>query len=531
MIVPHISAPPDWSLQAPNEPRLWLEKLCLDLETTGWLPSLLLYDHITAQERIDLEKRPSSDGLSSDEINKRYHDFDIGIWAARFVEDLRAERKTSSVCALSQLLHLFIDRWQAPIIFFCHGIGGLIFKKALVKLSNSEGLKSYLDLIRFVVFLATPHHGSEHFSRPDLGKLVVDQGPKPSRLKLGPKLQSQLGVSNHYLEFLDHRFRIASAGIPMRCYSELKRTPNWEFNTPHKIQNDMIVSRFSSRISQSTQWNSFEDSFECDLLTSHYYMVFFIGTHGIYDSLLCRIRELLQPSIREKFGHTGSPLNLLNGALRAAIIYCYDVPVAPEDWRDPANLLKEDEVNPQRSDESSPLRGSTMTIDDFFCQVLKDDIKGHVLDVMNKKAYIGLLERSDTVKDDERLRKGRKRKQERREQGQLQRQGAEGKQTEVDLIHSPTKLNWYHLRYPVGDWVPLLLSAIALKKGIPFLAQEYLTEGLRIGSNNKTLLNRPHWQYPGASLRPYPMTVGPKDHPEIAQMIQMEQFVIYLPYL
>jgi hypothetical protein len=71
-----------------------------------------------------------------------------------------ANNLVAELCADRQLESAF-DR---PIIFICHGFGGLLLKRALVYSSSREGkalehLRSIYTCTYGILFLGTPHNG------------------------------------------------------------------------------------------------------------------------------------------------------------------------------------------------------------------------------------------------------------------------------------------------------------------------------------------------------------------------------------
>ncbi|TVY19676.1 Protein SERAC1 [Lachnellula arida] len=54
-----------------------------------------------------------------------------------------------------------------PVIFICHGMGGIVLKTALVIANHpKEGYKDILESIAGIMFIDTPHRGSEATSFP-----------------------------------------------------------------------------------------------------------------------------------------------------------------------------------------------------------------------------------------------------------------------------------------------------------------------------------------------------------------------------
>ena len=54
------------------------------------------------------------------------------------------------------------DNEQRPVIFLCHSLGGIVFKRALV-MAHAHSLRynSLVSAIKSVIFMGTPHRGSD----------------------------------------------------------------------------------------------------------------------------------------------------------------------------------------------------------------------------------------------------------------------------------------------------------------------------------------------------------------------------------
>lgn len=55
---------------------------------------------------------------------------------------------------------LICRRFQVPIIFVTHSMGGLVFKKAFLDGSLDSHYGRIIDAVKAVIFLSTPHRGS-----------------------------------------------------------------------------------------------------------------------------------------------------------------------------------------------------------------------------------------------------------------------------------------------------------------------------------------------------------------------------------
>jgi tetratricopeptide (TPR) repeat protein len=81
--------------------------------------------------------------------------------------------------AINVLEKLLAEPWlaEAPLVFICHSLGGLIIKQMLREANDQQGRRpevaALLARIKAVIFVATPHTGSAHASLLDTLRLVV----------------------------------------------------------------------------------------------------------------------------------------------------------------------------------------------------------------------------------------------------------------------------------------------------------------------------------------------------------------------
>ncbi|KAI1322949.1 hypothetical protein F5Y16DRAFT_403920 [Xylariaceae sp. FL0255] len=71
----------------------------------------------------------------------------IGIFADQLLEELLAKRSSPA------------ER-ERPIMFLCHSLGGIVFKKALIRARERDRYEELLMKVRGVAFFGTPHRGS-----------------------------------------------------------------------------------------------------------------------------------------------------------------------------------------------------------------------------------------------------------------------------------------------------------------------------------------------------------------------------------
>ncbi|KAL8305003.1 hypothetical protein RB600_008063 [Gaeumannomyces tritici] len=91
---------------------------------------------------------------------------------------------------------------QVPIIIVAHSMGGLVFKKAFAEGHSGDQYKSIVSMIKGVVFLATPHRGSDLAKYLDRFQQACSWFGRPSRKYITELAQKSL-TSNE----IDEAFR------------------------------------------------------------------------------------------------------------------------------------------------------------------------------------------------------------------------------------------------------------------------------------------------------------------------------------
>ncbi|KAL6863992.1 Alpha/Beta hydrolase protein [Trichoderma novae-zelandiae] len=194
-------------------------------EATGcnWLsdPSCLCQDIPNA--------RVLSYGYNSLSYLSRSHS-DVRDFASTLLAALRAKRRSGA-------------EKQRPLVFICHGLGGLVFKQLVVRGHEQDGFYGpMLERIRGVVFMATPHRGS------DLG--YWDRiGPRFVRaaclgLNTNTKLIKDLKANSEMLKRLSESFVYRGATFKIRSFYETERMPG------HRR---CVVTRESARLGWSNE--------------------------------------------------------------------------------------------------------------------------------------------------------------------------------------------------------------------------------------------------------------------------------------
>ena len=282
----------------------------------------------------------------------------------------------------------------------------------------------------------------------------------------------------------------------MRCYSEGEETVIGSHDPPAKPgARRFIVERSSAQISPHMQWNGFEDNFDCTLPIAHQYTVFLIGISGYYDSLLHRMRQVLSAwPLAEPERKT------LEGILHDTKITRYKLTVGSDDWRERADPQYGNNVGSCCAEDIFKQR----PLSQFLSEALEKDIS-HSGSASGSKR----IAPRDT------------------EKGQSTEENLERKieigQDRCGQVEERKEPRWYHVRYCVGNWAPLLLSAIGIKKCLLPMPIDDLIEDIRKGN----LLKGPQWQFPGAAIKsietPNDLTV--LDRPSTSPI------VLSLPYL
>ncbi|TVY38557.1 Protein SERAC1 [Lachnellula occidentalis] len=99
------------------------------------------------------------------------------------------------------------ENHNRPIIFIGHSMGGIVVKKALVLARDpNEGYKQILDSVAGIMFLATPHRGSETTSFPHIFSNIFETA-STSRRGLRKYLLKSLELNSPELQGIVEGFR------------------------------------------------------------------------------------------------------------------------------------------------------------------------------------------------------------------------------------------------------------------------------------------------------------------------------------
>ena len=152
-------------------------------------------------------------------------------------------------------------------VFICNGTGGLVLKLVLATLYGKEE-GAWAELCRLIVFIATPHHGSVALAekKEELDIELID-------FHIDQSIRRQLKPNGPFLEELNHRFRIASLGIPIRCYYETIPCDQGWGNQQILVERWSADLNFSEpsvlELSFSEPWCMEEDDYDAGLRANH----------------------------------------------------------------------------------------------------------------------------------------------------------------------------------------------------------------------------------------------------------------------
>ena len=354
---------------------------------------------------------------------------------------------------------------KVPLIFICHGIGGLIFKQAFLNLCRSR--RASAACVRFVVFLGTPHYGCHNLSlciQPEDDRL-----DDPSMSKLSSWVIKQTARNSAYVLQLNNSYRVLATGIPTRCYTEALpiatcREPNERIFFSGR---NIAVPERDSQICRFAQWNNFKDEFQSKLEATHFSIVTCIGSAKHYLSLLMKIRDILSD---ESLAQLQRNQDSLTDILARTSVQCYSFQTVPLDSPLPLSFPE--------SVLQFPLGGRLNTAHGL--QTDRTSFKALSLKDLIRRAFSGY---------------------------DFPPWGTDSDRKELNIpgAHRDDWVDWYHVRHCVGDWVPLLQSAIYQAKDMAPTSDESLTADLWHGFFRKFNLRRLTWQYPSPSFQPYSM--------------------------
>ncbi|KAL6829124.1 hypothetical protein J3E69DRAFT_364751 [Trichoderma sp. SZMC 28015] len=133
-------------------------------------------------------------------------DSDVRDFASALLAALRAKRKTNA-------------EKQRPMIFICHSLGGLVFKQLVVRGHEQDSFYGPLiEKIRGVVFLATPHRGSDLAYWDSIGTRIVRAATLG--MTTNSKIVKDLKVDSEMLKRISDSFAYRGAAFKIRSFYE-----------------------------------------------------------------------------------------------------------------------------------------------------------------------------------------------------------------------------------------------------------------------------------------------------------------------
>ncbi|PKK49215.1 hypothetical protein CI102_4806 [Trichoderma harzianum] len=133
-------------------------------------------------------------------------DPDVRDFASALLAALRAKRKTNA-------------EKQRPMIFICHSLGGLVFKQVVIRGHEQDSFYGPLiEKIRGVVFLATPHRGSDLAYWDSIGTQIVRAATLG--MATNSKIVKDLKVDSEMLKRISDSFAYRGAAFKIRSFYE-----------------------------------------------------------------------------------------------------------------------------------------------------------------------------------------------------------------------------------------------------------------------------------------------------------------------
>ncbi|KAG6988859.1 hypothetical protein G7Y79_00069g096510 [Physcia stellaris] len=126
-----------------------------------------------------------------------------------------------------------LDMHNSPVIIVAHSMGGLVAKKAYLLGQNDETYQEIVRSISAIVFLATPHHGS---NLAEVLKRLLKISLQPSR-----EFIADLEKGSHTLEDLNEQFRHVAPKLSIWSFYETLATPVGPMNV-------MVLDKNSSML-------------------------------------------------------------------------------------------------------------------------------------------------------------------------------------------------------------------------------------------------------------------------------------------
>ncbi|KAK4182866.1 ankyrin repeat protein [Podospora australis] len=117
---------------------------------------------------------------------------DVSTFAHQLLESLLAERKTK-------------EERNRPVIFICHSLGGLVFKRAYLLADESQNYAGLRKKIKGVMFFGTPHRGSSVAGWATMAARVL--AASSLRTSTNTRLSKDLEPGSEKLRYISESFR------------------------------------------------------------------------------------------------------------------------------------------------------------------------------------------------------------------------------------------------------------------------------------------------------------------------------------
>ncbi|KAH6950863.1 ankyrin repeat protein [Fusarium avenaceum] len=149
-------------------------------------------------------------------------DANIYDFADQLLEGLNASRQSE-------------EEQRRPVIFICHSLGGIVFKQAFIRAHEVERYHSLQRLIFGVIFLGTPHRGSDLASWGSMLSSVLKMGTLGT--STNTQLLKDLETNSRDLDRISKSFIARSKGLKIYSFYETEKLD---------MMKNLVVSRDSA---------------------------------------------------------------------------------------------------------------------------------------------------------------------------------------------------------------------------------------------------------------------------------------------
>lgn len=167
------------------------------------------------------------------------------------------------------------DELQRPIIFIGHSLGGIVIKQALFQAKNEPRFNSLSESTLGIIFLGTPHRGSEMASYGNVFASIANA----VMIKPPPRLINALQSNSGALMRLTTDFRSQLPKYQVYSFYEMK---------PMKMLSGLVVEKHSALLEIDG-----EEQIPVD--ANHVDMCKFTGQgDAVYQKIFKRIRRMVR---------------------------------------------------------------------------------------------------------------------------------------------------------------------------------------------------------------------------------------------